>query len=149
MFKLQSKDRLDLWKQFRASLDSMTLQDSLTTLVDFWQGCPFIPYYLEPESCNHWPDPWKLILENYYCDLAKALGMLYTMHLTKHGQELDPQLRIYHDSKQRINYHIAYFCQGKYVLNLAEGAVVNKQQINQQLKLKYCYTAADLKLEQY
>jgi hypothetical protein len=40
-------------------------------------------------------------------------------------------------------------CGGKYVLNLIEGEILNKEHINQEFKLKHRYTAADLKLEQY
>jgi hypothetical protein len=149
MFKLATSDRMDHWKSFRSSLDSLSLDEAITQTVLFWQSCPFIPFYLMPEDTTNWPDPWELIAENYYCDLAKALGMLYTIHLSSHYKDIDPEIRVYYDSRKRVYYHIAYLCQGKYVLNLVEGEVVNKQQINQQLKLKYCYTAKDLKLEQY
>jgi hypothetical protein len=87
--------------------------------------------------------------ENYYCDLAKVLGIIYTLHLCDHGKNLKPELRIYLNTKTRHTYHIAYLCDGKYVLNLIEGEIVNKEHINQELRLKYRYTAADLKLEQY
>ncbi len=87
--------------------------------------------------------------ENYYCDLAKVLGIVYTMHLTSHSSELEPEIRIYYDPETRYTYHIAYLCGGKYVLNLIEDEIVNKEHINQRFKLKHCYTAVDLKLEQY
>lgn len=149
MFKLSTSDRLGRWKYFRSSLGSMLLPEAFEQTVIFWQDCPFIPFYLVPEDNTNWPDPWQLIIENYYCDLAKALGMLYTIHLSRPEQNLEPEIRVYYDSKKRFYYHIAYFAQGKYVLNLVEGKVVNKEQINQELKLKYCYTAENLKLEQY
>jgi hypothetical protein len=149
MFKLSTSDRLDRWKQFRLEISNQSLEDAVHSVQLFWQSCPFIPFYLMPEDNTNWPDPWELITENYYCDLAKTLGMLYTIHLSSHGKSIDPEIRVYYDAKKRFDYHIAYLCQGKYVLNLVEGEIVNKQQINQQLKLRYCYTAADLKLEQY
>jgi hypothetical protein len=108
-----------------------------------------VPFYLEVDQPQTWPDPWQLIEENYYCDLAKCLGIVYTLFLSKHGQVINPEIRIYYDTKSRFTYHIAYLCQGKYVLNLIEGEIVNKEQINKELKLKHCYTAVDLKLEQY
>jgi hypothetical protein len=49
----------------------------------------------------------------------------------------------------RYQYHIAYFANGKYVLNLIDNEVVNKEHINQELKLKHRYIAADLRLELY
>jgi hypothetical protein len=149
MFKLSKSDRFNRWKSFRQNLNSLQLSDAITETNDFWNQCPYRPYYLDPYDSALWPDPWQLIDENIYCDLAKALGMLYTLHLTEHRSLLDPELRIYQNQKNQYQYHIAYFCHGKYVLNLIEGDVVNKEHINQELKLICCYTAADLKLEQY
>jgi len=149
MFNTQPGLRLSLWKKFREELDLLPLDQAIYKANDFWIKCPFIPFYLEQDNLDLWPDPWQLIIENTYCDLAKALGIVYTLHLTKHSSLLFPELRIYFNPNTRHYYHIAYLCRGKYVLNLIEGEVVNKEHINQQLKLRYCYTAVDLKLEQY
>jgi hypothetical protein len=116
---------------------------------DFWNSCPFLPFYLDIDNPTTWPDPWQLIEDNLYCDLAKCLGIVYTLHLSQHGFNLTPEIRVYNEPNTRHNYHVVYLCQGKYVLNLVEGEVVNKEHIDQQLKLKYRFTAADLKLEQY
>jgi len=126
----------------------MPLETALEKTVQFWSQCPFSPFYLSENSTNDWPDPWELLKENYYCDLAKVLGIVYTLHLSEHNNLL-PEIRIYSDLIKRHTYNIAYLARGKYVLNLIEGAIVNKEHINQNLKLKHCYTAADLKLEQY
>lgn len=149
IFKLSTSERLTRWKSFRKELDTLLIDDALKKTLRLWNNCPFVPHYLLPEDQINWPDPWTLIQENYYCDLAKVLGIIYTLHLTCHGPTLDPEIRVYYDPKTRYTYHIAYFCQGKYVLNLIEDEIVNKEHINQRFKLKHCYTAADLKLEQY
>jgi hypothetical protein len=149
MFKSSASERMTRWKLFRKDIGGMPLPDAMIAANDFWNPCPFIPFYLTPEDAASWPDPWQLITENYYCDLAKVLGIVYTLHLSAHKDYIDPEIRVYYDTSSRHSYHIAYFTQGKYVLNLIEGAVVNKEHINQRLKLKYCYAAADLKLEQY
>lgn len=149
MFKLSTSDRLSRWKTFRYSLADVTLETAISQTLDFWNRCPFSPYYLEIDRAETWPNPWQLIEDNLYCDLAKCLGIVYTLYLSRHGNDLAPEIRVYNEPSTRHNYHIVYLCQGKYVLNLIEGEVVNKEHINQELKLKYRYTAADLKLEQY
>lgn len=148
MFKLPTNERLSRWKSFRASLDDLPLGEAVRQTNDFWHSCPFIPFYLD-ESVENWPDPWQLIEENYYCELAKALGIVYTLHLSKHQQNLDPEIRIYYDEKTKYTYHIVYLCDGKYVLNMVEGEVVNKDLIDKELILKHRYTAEDMKLEKY
>ena len=30
---------------------------------------------------DNWPDPWELLSENTYCEVARALGMCYTLYL--------------------------------------------------------------------
>lgn len=149
MFKLKTTERLSRWKSFRQELSPLSFEEALIQTMNFWQSCPFIPFYLQVESTSNWPDPWQLIEENCYCDLAKCLGIVYTLHLSSHGEDLDPEIRIYYDRENYHTYHIAYLCGGKYVINLVEDEIVNNTHINQRLKLKYCYTAADLKLEQY
>jgi hypothetical protein len=149
MFNARPNYRLGQWKKFREDLSLLPLDQVVHRANDFWQKCPFTPFYLDPDNPKDWPDPWQLLTENYYCDLAKCLGIVYTLHLTAHKDLLFPEIRTYLDPNTRYDYHIAYLCHGKYVLNLIEGEVVNKEHINQQLKLKRCYTAIDLKLEQY
>lgn len=149
MFKLSTSERLARWKSFRKELDTLDFFSALERTNQFWESCPFCPFYLFADDPTNWPDPWQLIEENFYCDLAKCLGIIYTLHLSTHKNQLEPELRIYFDPKSKYTYHIAYFCQGKYVLNLIEGEIVNKEHINQELKLKHRYSAADLKLEQY
>ena len=149
MFKLKPSDRLDRWKSFRFSLNEFSIGKAIELTNELWAACPFTPFYLDSESPDSWPDPWTLLEENYYCDLAKVLGIIYTLHLCDHGKNLQPELRIYTNTKTRHTYHIAYLCDGKYVLNLIEGEILNKEHINQEFKLKHRYTAADLKLEQY
>lgn len=149
MFKLSTSDRLSRWKTFRSKLENYSLESAIAHTLDFWHHCPFCPFYLEVDKPETWPNPWQLIEDNLYCDLAKCLGIVYTLYLSRHGPYLDFEIRVYNEPNTRHNYHIVYLCQGKYVLNLVEGEVVNKEHIHQELKLKHRYTAADLKLEQY
>ena len=149
MFQLPTSERISRWKSFRQQLNQLTMPDAILETLYFWQSCPFIPFYLAADDPATWPDPWELITENYYCDLAKTLGIVYTLHLSSHGPELNPEIRVYYDPKSHYTYHVAYLAHGKYVINLAEDELVNNTHINQRLILKYCYTAVDLKLEQY
>lgn len=145
MFKLPADDRLVRWREFRKSLDNLPFDQALTYTAEFWQSCPFSPYYLDPAQPATWPNPWTLVEENYYCDIAKALGMLYTIKFTKHDP--DVELRTYYDPETKYNYNLVWIEQGKYVLNLIEGEVVNKT-LTKNLKLKVKYDQ-ELKLNSY
>ena len=146
MFKLSAEDRLRSWRDFRKTLNTLPLEDALRATIDFWHGCPFAPYYLDPEQPEKWPSPWELISENYYCDIAKSLGILYTIKFTQHNPAVE--LRIYTDPKTRYSYNLVWIEQGKYVLNLISDQVVNKTHVEKSLKLKVKYDK-ELNLNSY
>lgn len=142
VWKLDDSERLARWKTFRKSLDDLGLSEAIDSVADFWQTAPFSPYYLDPNDANNWPDPWTLLLENYYCDVAKALGMLYTIKLTAHDP--DVELRVYYDERHRVNYNLVWINEGKYVLNMTDGVVLNRQHIPDTFKLKSRYLGSEL-----
>ena len=146
MWKLNPAERLSRWRNFRKSLDAMTINDATSSVAEFWQTCPYSAYYLDPDKPNTWPDPWALVEENYWCDLAKSLGMLYTIKLTTHNPETE--IRVYNDPKSKVQYNLVWIEQGKYVLNMSDGEVVNKTHISK-LELHRCYGAEELKLDSY
>lgn len=147
MWKLNTSERISFWRSFRKKLDSLTAEQALQETQDFWQSCPFAPYYLDADRPEEWPNPWELIAENYYCDLARCLGIVYTVMLTKHGNELSPEIRVYFEPTTRLTYHLAVFDQGKYVINFTDGEIVNIKSISKTLQLKHKYQATDLKAE--
>lgn len=81
MFNFYNFERLSAWRQFRDSLE--TSQSPLEDVANFWAQAPFVSKYLNPNSPESWPDPWKLIIDGKFDDLAICLGMLYTLKLTE------------------------------------------------------------------
>ena len=149
MFQLKAEDRLRSWREFRLVLDQLPLEQALAQTVEFWARAPFVPFSLDLSDQNNWPNPWQLIEENIYCDIAKCLGILYTITLTKHRKDLDLELRVYRSTTSGYEYNLAWINQGKYILNMVDGEVLNNKQFDKTLKLKYRYTAVDLKLDYY
>lgn len=149
MFQQPAEGRLRSWREFRTTLESLSIENALAQTAEFWARAPFVPYNLDNTEPNTWPDPWTLIEENHYCDLAKCLGIVYTMLLTGHRKNLDFEIRVYQDTKTKYEYNLAWLCQGKYILNLIDGAVVNIEQFDKTLNLKHSFTAVDLQLENY
>jgi hypothetical protein len=81
VFDLRDNERLIEWKKFRDSLEHN--QSPLQEVADFWSMAPFVSRYLDPSDPGTWPDPWHLILDGKFDDLAICLGMLYTLQLTQ------------------------------------------------------------------
>lgn len=148
MWKLTAPERLERWKRFRHAMGEMEFATALDATADLWGTAPFVPYYLDHDQPDQWPDPWLLLTENYYCDLAHALGIVYTIHLSEHSGH-DIQLRVFLDPETRRQYNLVWIDQGKYVLNFQHHEVVNKQSIPDTLKNIVDYTSTDLKLDRF
>ncbi len=146
MFHLSAEDRLRSWREFRSSINQLPIEDALVQTAEFWTGVPFVPYNLELSQPESWPDPWTLIYENFYCDLAKCLGIVYTVCLTDH--DIETEIRVYKDPATGYEYNLAWFDQGKYILNMIEGQIVNIRQFDKNLKLVKTINAKELQLEQ-
>lgn len=81
MFDLYTNERLAEWKRFRDHLE--TSSEPFQDVANLWSKAPFVSKYLDPNKPSSWPDPWKLILDGNFDDLAISLGMLYTIKLTE------------------------------------------------------------------
>lgn len=81
MFNLYGNERLTEWKRFRDHLEQSP--SPFQDLAIFWSQAPFVNQYLDDTDSSKWPDPWHLILDNKFDNLAIALGMLYTVKLTR------------------------------------------------------------------
>ena len=149
MWNLRTNDRLSEWKDFRHKISDLPLAQALTEINQLWSTAPYVTYYLDPSEPNSWPDPWTLLAENYYCDVAKALGILYTIYFSSHKQ-IDMQLRLYYDYKDKDRYNVVWLDNGKYILNYWPYERVNTEQVEEkQLQLLYQYSSKDLQLEKY
>lgn len=81
VFNLYGTERLTEWKKFRDSLE--VSETPFKDVAVLWSRAPFVNPYLDSSNPDSWPDPWHLILDNRYDDLAISLGMLYTLKLTR------------------------------------------------------------------
>ena len=148
-WNLRVNDRLTQWKEFRHRLSDLPIDRAVVQLNELWSTAPYVTYYLGPDAPDTWPDPWTLLAENYYCDVAKALGIIYTIYFTGHRCE-DIELHVYYNYEKKVRSNVAYLAQGKYILNYWPHEIVNTKQIqDDQLQLLYRYTAKDLHLEKY
>jgi hypothetical protein len=148
-WNLRVNDRLTQWKDFRHQLDRLPLESAVVELNNMWSTAPFVNYNLDPSDPKSWPAPWELLAENYWCDVAKALGIAYTIYFSSH--KLTPiEIRVYYDYKDKTRHSLVWLDNGKYILNYWPYEIVNTKQIEEkQLQLLYQYSSIDLQLEKY
>lgn len=138
-------ERLRYWHDFRKTISTKSLDQALKDTTHLWSYAPYVAHYLTTDHIELWPGPWDLVYENYYCDLAKALGIVYTLYLCDHKPELE--IRVYNDPITKEQYNLVFVDKGKYVLNYVHDELVNKTQINSDLKLLRTISTEDLELE--
>jgi len=151
MWNQKPDERLREWKTFRREISKMPLDQACSKTSHLWSYAPYVNHYLDPDkdsSTTPWPNPWELLHDNYYCDIAKALGMLYTLCLSEH-EPADIELLICQDAITRQAYNLVSLADGKYVLNFEFDSVVNKTQLPEGMIVHARYTPKDLNLDQY
>lgn len=69
------------WYRMRLSLEAADTKTKCIEVDKWWQKVPLVNHYLHTDFVKDWPNPWELISENHYCNIARGLGMFYTLYL--------------------------------------------------------------------
>ena len=132
IWPLDFADRLASWNQLRADAQTLPLESALLKINHWWFRTPWRPYYLHWDDQPTWPDPWQLLSDDVYCNLARGLGILYTISLLDRADMVDARLVL---TEQGDN--LVLVAKEKYILNWSQDSVVNTFQevkIRRQLK---------------
>ena len=81
IFQSSYEARLQDWFQLRSSVSNLTTKEQCVAIDKWWQRAPMINHHLHPYDMDNWPNPWELLSENTYCEVARALGICYTLSL--------------------------------------------------------------------
>jgi hypothetical protein len=145
MFDLKPEDRIHFWRNFRVGLKDMEPEKALQEIVDLWGKCPTTNGYLDYADCKDWPDPWTLLDNNHYCDVAVALGIFYTIFLSEILDNSTLKIVIYKHEANFVNaVHIT-----KYALNINYREVLNTTSIPKDLSTQSVFTVKDLNAQKY
>jgi len=126
--------RLESWNNLRDSCQNIPIEQALETINSWWFAVPWKPYYLHWDDQATWPDPWQLLSDNIYCDLARGLGILYTITLLDRADLTSATLVLTESGD-----NLVLVAKEKYILNWDGNTIVNtiqavkiKRQLTQQ-----------------
>ena len=102
------------------------MESVLHNINQWWFGCPWRPYYLHWDDQADWPDPWQLLSDDVYCELARGLGILYTISLLDRA-DLAPADLVLTSS----GHNLVLVGKEKYILNWDSDTVVNNNLVFQ------------------
>jgi hypothetical protein len=139
MWQPRFDDRLLEWRELRENSKQLNLEESLVAVDKWWQRAPLTNHYLHMDEYEKWPLPWDLLADDIYCDLAKCLGIVYTLMLITHKdiQSIDI-LQLDDFYCVRVN--------NDYILNYIPNEIVNSNTL-QDLKIKRLLSSNNLTVE--
>jgi hypothetical protein len=123
--------RLEHWNLLRDQCQNLPVFQALENINQWWFRCPWQPYYLHWDDQAIWPDPWQLLSDNVYCEVARGLGILYTITLLNRA-DMAPTDLILTES----GHNLVQVTKEKYILNWEPSSIVNT---NQAVKIRQRY----------
>ena len=112
--------RLASWTFLREQCQDLPIELALARINDWWFRAPWRPYYLHWDDQSNWPDPWQLLSDNVYCEVARGLGILYTITLLDRADMAPAQLVL-----TDLDRNLVLVAKEKYILNWAADTTVN------------------------
>jgi hypothetical protein len=128
MWPVKFEDRLMQWSTLREEAKNLSLEPSLHKVNQWWQQTPWSPYHIHWDDQESWPNPWELLSDNLFCDLARSLGIVYTTMMIDHPEITDIELA----SCEETN--LVLINQGKYILNWSPEELLNISTANIKIK---------------
>jgi hypothetical protein len=122
MWPVSFEERLQQWHKLREDVVSLPLISQLHAINNWWFRAPIINRNLRWDNHREWPGPWDLLAEDRWCDLARALGIVYTINII--NDDADVSLA------QCQEGNLVLVEQGKYILNWAPGELLNIDSMN-------------------
>ena len=121
MWPLTFEERLQDWRDLRDQCLLVDYEIALHLINDWWWRAPIVNHYLHWDDDESWPDPWDLLADNHFCDLAKSLGIVYTILMLNHDETHSLEL------VQTPDSNLVQVNKGKYILNWAPRELLNNQ----------------------
>jgi hypothetical protein len=115
-------NRLHAWVKLRDRCQHLELASALNAINQWWFNAPWVPYHLHWDDQKDWPDPWQLLSDNIYCELARGLGILYTINLLDRADMADAGLVLADDGT-----NLVLVAKEKYILNWDQNLIVNNK----------------------
>jgi hypothetical protein len=112
--------RLDSWNQLRTQVADQPVESVLEIINSWWFQSPWTAYHLHWDDQITWPDPWQLLSDNMYCEVARGLGILYTITCLNRGDMDSAELVLTNDDR-----NLVLVDKSKYILNWDRTVVLN------------------------
>jgi hypothetical protein len=105
----------------------LPVDQALDAINAWWFSSPWTGYHLHWDDQQDWPDPWQLLDDNMFCEVARGLGILYTITLLERADVDSAELVL-----TKTGHNLVLVDKSKYILNWDKSSIVN---INPEAKI--------------
>lgn len=119
MWKTSYEERLAEWSELRHSAEFLPLEHQVLLVNNWWFRAPIVNRVVTWDNPAMWPTPWELLTNYGYCELARALGIVYTLMILENPAFTDLSIIT------TGNDNLVLVDRGKYILNWAPDEVLN------------------------
>lgn len=106
------------WRRLRDNLAHQSTPDALGLVNDWWFQAPMVNCSISWHDQESWPGPWQLLVQDGWCDLARCLGITYTLMMSSSNQ-------LHIEIVETDLTNLVLVESGKYILNWCPGQVLN------------------------
>lgn len=131
--------RLRSWANLRAESVQTDIATSLQSINKWWFKTPWCPYLLHWDDQSSWPDPWDLLEQQAYCDVARGLGIMYTIAMLEREDLGDFVLF------EEAEHNLVLVRGEKYILNYSADDILNTSLDIGKIKKRRSITLADIR----
>ena len=118
-FELRLRD----WNALRDQAQHLDQISALRLINQWWRQAPWCAMSLCWQDQPAWPDPWTLLQGDGFCDLARALGMSYTVIMLP-GQDLR-----HCELRELAGRDVVTMSGARYILNWSTDVVTDMPEI--------------------
>ena len=113
--------RLRSYRHLRQALPHAKLERQLEVINQWWIDAPAGTNIIHWQDRDNWPNPWELLAESVYDELAKALGIAYTILFVNNNVDVS----ILRAMDTNGNDCIVVSVNNKYILNWDSESVIS------------------------